>query len=77
MFGKENLSKMTLTMKVNPIARFTNQLKNSGVIRGLNSQLRSKLYEQLKLKSEKGGAVLIGDSKNRLSLKSRSAFAPT
>jgi len=33
-------------------------MKNSGVIGGLKSQLKSKLYDQLKLKSEKGGGVL-------------------
>jgi len=42
-------------------------MKNSGVLGSLKSQLRSKLYDQLKLKSEK--AQPTSSSKNKLSFK--------
>jgi len=42
-------------------------MKNSGVLGSLKSQLRSKLYDQLKLKSEKGQPT--SSSKNKLSFK--------
>jgi len=49
-------------------------MKNAGVLGALKSQLRSKLYDQLRLKNEKPTvdsktAHLTGDAKNRISYK--------
>jgi len=43
-------------------------MKNSGVLNTLKSQLRSKLYDQLKLKNEKAD-VNFRETKNRLTFK--------
>lgn len=43
-------------------------MKNSGVLNTLKSQLRSKLYDQLKLKNEKADLNL-RETKNRLTFK--------
>jgi hypothetical protein len=43
-------------------------MKNSGVLNQLKSQLRSKLYDQLKLKNEKSD-VNLRETKNRLTFK--------
>lgn len=43
-------------------------MKNSGVLNTLKSQLRSKLYDQLKLKNEKAD-VNLRETKNRLTFK--------
>jgi hypothetical protein len=69
MLGKENSSKNDAYDESELKRTLYESMKNSGVLGGLKSQLRSKLYDQLKLKSEKGGAVLMGDTKNRLSFK--------
>ena len=43
-------------------------MKNAGVLNSLKSQLRSKLYDQLRLKNEKVD-VNLRDTQNRLSFK--------
>lgn len=72
MLGKENASKNEVHYDENELKRtLYESMKNSGVLGGLKSQLRSKLYDQLKVKSEKGSNIpgLTGDTKNRLSFK--------
>ncbi len=44
------------------------QLKKGGILDGLKSQLRSKLYDQLKMKNEKRSPYL-RDQSNQLSFK--------
>ena len=44
-------------------------MKNSGVLGSLKSQLRSKLYDQLKLKSEKSPIPASASSQNKISFK--------
>jgi len=44
-------------------------MKNSGVLGSLKSQLRSKLYDQLRLKNEKGPGLGTAETRNRISYK--------
>ena len=44
-------------------------MKNSGVLGSLKSQLRSKLYDQLKLKAEKNNPAATPQQKNKLAFK--------
>jgi hypothetical protein len=54
MRGKENSTRQETYDEQELKKTLYESMKNSGVLGGLKSQLRSKLYDQLKLKTEKG-----------------------
>ena len=69
MTDKENSSQDSNTFQETQVKKqLFDSLKNAGILDGLKSQLRGRLYDQLKLKNEKSGLNL-KDQSNRLSFK--------
>ena len=67
--GKENISDDSNGQQENELKRrLYENMKKAGILDGLKSNMRGRLYEQLKLKNDKSG-LNIKDQSNRLSFK--------